>query len=84
LSSNPRPWTKKFEKHVQAIWDASRDRGVRIAALFALARIAEWGGEVRQEEAVKLYQQFLTTFKDPPKNDRYYQLLTGVLLNCTF
>jgi RNA polymerase sigma factor (sigma-70 family) len=78
LSSGP-TWAGKFEKHLLAILDKNNDRGVRIMGLFAQASLAESAGAARQEEAMKLYQQFVATFKDPP-TDRYVHLLTGVLL----
>ncbi len=39
---------------------------VRNRALFALASIVQSGGEARQDEAERLYHQFITEFADPP------------------
>jgi uncharacterized protein (TIGR03067 family) len=61
------PWAGKYEKHLRTILEKNSHRVVRNRARFALASIAQSGGEVRQDEAERLYQQFIDEFKDPPE-----------------
>jgi uncharacterized protein (TIGR03067 family) len=71
------PFADKCEKYLRTILDQNKHRIVRNRALFALASIVQSGGEARQDEAERLYHQFITEFKDPPKGnaDTVEQLL---------
>jgi thiol-disulfide isomerase/thioredoxin len=51
-----------FEPHVRHILDLNQERFVRCAAHFALATIVRVGGIERQEEAKKVYEEFLVEF----------------------
>jgi len=64
-----RKWADKAEKSLRTILDHNTHRMVRNRALFALAAVVQGAGEARQDEAERLYQQFITEFKDPPKEN---------------
>jgi hypothetical protein len=56
-------WAGKYEKHLRTILKENRNRRVRGGASFALASVVHFtGGEARQDEADKLYQQYLINF----------------------
>lgn len=59
----------KFEGYLRTILDRNTHRVVRNRALFALASIVQSGGESRQDEAERLYHQFITEFKNPPEDN---------------
>jgi hypothetical protein len=61
LGTSP-PWAGSYEKHLRTILDKNRHPKMRYRALFALASVVQSGDEARQDEAEKLYQQFLTDF----------------------
>jgi thiol-disulfide isomerase/thioredoxin len=56
------PWAGAFETHLRTILDRNRNRAVRVAASFALANVVQAGGEKRQLEAERLYQNFVEQF----------------------
>jgi uncharacterized protein (TIGR03067 family) len=72
-----RAWAGKAEKSLRTILDQNTHRMVRNRALFALASVVQGAGEARQDEAERLYHQFITEFNDPPKDnpDTVEQLL---------
>ncbi len=56
-------WAGSYEKHLRTILIKNQDRRVRGGASFALASVVHFtGGEARQEEAEKLYQQYLNEY----------------------
>ncbi|MCA9108567.1 MAG: redoxin domain-containing protein [Planctomycetaceae bacterium] len=55
-------WGLPYEPHVRRILEVNEDRFVRCSAKFALASIVRAGGEERQPEARKLYEEFLAEF----------------------
>jgi thiol-disulfide isomerase/thioredoxin len=70
------PWAWKYEKHMRTILDKNQHRRVRVAAQFALASAIQSKGETRQDEAEKLYQQFVTDF-DGRAQDPVEEALLG-------
>ncbi|HEV8061244.1 MAG TPA: TlpA disulfide reductase family protein [Gemmataceae bacterium] len=57
------PWAGKYEQNLRTISKENRNRRVRGGAAFALASVVHFtGGEARQDEADKLYQQYLSEF----------------------
>jgi thiol-disulfide isomerase/thioredoxin len=71
------PWAGKYEKHLRTILKENRDRRVRGGAAFALAAVVHFtGGEARQDEADKLYQEYLNNFDgSDPENGSIEQAL---------
>lgn len=59
---NPHGWMRQFEPHVRHILEVNQKRIVKCAAHFALATIIRAGGIERQEEAKKVYEEFLANF----------------------
>jgi thiol-disulfide isomerase/thioredoxin len=57
-------WAVKYENHLLRILEENHTRLVRCTASYALASIVQSGGELRQREAMQLYEQFIRDF-DP-------------------
>jgi RNA polymerase sigma factor (sigma-70 family) len=57
------PWAGDFEKHLRTILKANHHRYVQVCARFALARLVQAAGEARQQEADKLYRQFVKEYE---------------------
>lgn len=60
--NNPAAWTQAFESTVRKIKAVNKDRFVACSAHFSLASIVHSAGVRRQEEATKLYREFLEAF----------------------
>jgi thiol-disulfide isomerase/thioredoxin len=56
------PWAQPFEPHLRRILEVNLDRFVRCSAKIALASLVQGSGEDRQQEAVTLYEEFLSEF----------------------
>ncbi|APW60679.1 hypothetical protein [Paludisphaera borealis] len=55
-------WGGKYENHLRLILEMNRTRLVRCTASYAMASIVQGAGELRQEEAAQLYEQFIQDF----------------------
>jgi hypothetical protein len=62
-------WAGRYEQHLRTILDKNQHRKVRYRALFVLASVAQNKGEARQDEAEKLYQQFVRDYDGRNKSD---------------
>jgi predicted esterase/thiol-disulfide isomerase/thioredoxin len=65
IVAHPR-WAGRFEKHLRAIRSKNRTRLVRCTAHFALASVVQNSGGPRQDEAERLYDQFIKEFSGLP------------------
>lgn len=59
---NASEWGLAYEPHLRQILSVNQDRYVRCTAKFNLASIVRAGGIERQEEAEKLFEEFLVEF----------------------
>jgi len=67
------PWARKYEKHLRTILKTNQHRHVRFFAHFALASVLHDSGE--EEEAKKLYEQFVKDYDRPAQNDAWSGIL---------
>jgi uncharacterized protein (TIGR03067 family) len=72
-NSNP-VWGTKVEKYLRTILDQNTDRFVRSCASFALASAVQNAGEARQDEAERLFRQFITDFTENADGPQQFQL----------
>jgi RNA polymerase sigma-70 factor (ECF subfamily) len=61
-AGTPPSWASQYERHLRTILAKNRDRLVRVMAQFALASVVAAKGSGHQEEAAKLFEQFLKDF----------------------
>lgn len=55
-------WAQPFEGHLKRILEVNQDRFVRCTAKIALASVVQEAGKDRQDEARRLYEEFLEEF----------------------
>jgi RNA polymerase sigma factor (sigma-70 family) len=72
-------WAGGYEKHLRTILRVNPHSHVRAEALFALAQVVQESDEARQEEARKLYQQFVMEFTGRAAGDGWDQLIAGLV-----
>jgi thiol-disulfide isomerase/thioredoxin len=71
-------WTVAFEKHLRTILEKNQHRSVRAAGSYALASVVAASGGSCQEEAVRLFEEFIQQFDGETSFDgnEFYTYIT--------
>ena len=71
ILSSRRPWLQQYEPTVRRILAESPDEYVRLHAGFALAKIVSEAGESRQDEAQKLFADYVARYEFGQEKTRW-------------